>query len=134
MKLLLFIYGWIFYNNAFMVTMLVSDAFWTNLPVLITSMVTAFLSAAAYIATLKGNKKVAEVAKGVDGVVEKLLESKDATVKEIKESQKLIDVKAAAFNEGKLSELGKSTKEDIVPKQIVEEQIVEKQIKPPPNK
>lgn len=106
-----------------------SDAFWNTLPTLVTSVVAAVGSITAVIVSLKGNKKVDEVAKGVDGAMTKLLAAKDETAKAKDDSQKLIDAKSAAFNEGKLSEMGKQLVKDDpkIIEQTVETQTVENQ-------
>lgn len=144
--------------------LLASDALLTNLPMIITAICSGiavvlgaiglFLTALAKnkaaeakleameaVKISKENKAdLAEVKKGVDGMVTKLLDAKDATAKVISDSQKLKDAETASYNKGKLSQLEKQPSKEEVPTeivQVVKEQSVEKQIikeEPPKNK
>lgn len=155
MKLLIFIYGWVVYNNSLVVVILSSDALLTNLPMIITaisSSVAVILGAIGIFMTALAKNRAAEakleameavkiskenkadlgeVKIKVDGMVTKLLDAKDETAKAIAHSQKMVDAKDAAFNMGKLSQLEKQPAKEDVPTeivQVVKEQTVEKQV------
>lgn len=99
----------------------VSDSFWSNLPVLITSVVGAVLSLLAFIRAGQAKNKSSETALKVDGLLEKkAIADEEIGAKKERDSR---DRQDAAENVGKLKahEENKSTVKEV---QAIKEVIV----------
>lgn len=153
MNILIFIYGWILYNVSFMATTVVSDAFVTNLPMIITAVcsgLAAIIGAVGlFIATIAKNNaataaqesikatKIVEESKVVleqlhtttNSKMDALLQAKDDLAKGVEDSAKIKAIEEAAYNRGKLEVIGKQPEkeEGKIIEQVVEKQVVEKQ-------